>query len=267
MCYNSIKKRYIYQIEEHNNEMSPQLSVSSVLANGDQPASPTTSSDKSPPDSLQSSISGIQSGSGRPSNHEFGHSLQSRRAYHAVKFGIKGTDYIIVLKNAGTRHYQQLVNEFTSIMNDIVDETIGNADPNDYVRFVLKSGDFDRPLNTSYQRRSQVSGAWLSELTGKLLQCHESLDIDNNLTLHVQHVAIPRGDGRARVAVNMWTNILLKLCVLTNVAQYNHILCFGYALVLAINIRHQYPVFRVGLVDLPITNLVIHCSQGVHIMQ
>ena len=44
-------------------------------------------------------------------------------------------------------------------MNDIVDETLGNADPNDYVRFVLKSSDFDRPLHTSYQRRSQVSGA------------------------------------------------------------------------------------------------------------
>ena len=120
-------------------------------------------------------------------------------------------------------------------MNDIVDETLGNADPNDYVRFVLKSSDFDRPLNTSYQRRSQVSGAWLSELAGKLLQSHESLDLDNNLTLHVQHVAISRGNGRARVAVNMWTNILLKRCVLTNVAQHNHIPCFGYALVLAIN--------------------------------
>ena len=33
----------------------------------------------------------------------------------------------------------------------------------------------------------------------------------------------------------MWTNILLKRCgVFTNVAQYNHILCFGYALVLTI---------------------------------
>ena len=164
-----------------------------------------------------------------------GYSLQPRRAYDAVKFGIKGTDYTIVLKNADTRHSQQLVNEFTSIMNDIVDETLGNADPNDYVRFVLKSNDLDRPLNISYQRRSQVSGAWLSELAGKLLQSHESLDLDNNLTLHVQHVAIPRGNGRARVAVNMWTNILLKQCVLTTVAQYNHIPCFGYALVLAIN--------------------------------
>ena len=151
-----------------------------------------------------------------------------------------GTDYTIVLKNDGTRHYQQLVNEFTSIMNDIVDETLGNADPNDYVRFVLKSSDFDRPLNTSYQRRSQVSGAWLSELAGKLLQSHESLDLDNSLTLHVQHLAIPRGNGRARVAVNMWTNILLIRCVLTNVDQYNYIPCFGYALVLAINRLFTY---------------------------
>ena len=118
-------------------------------------------------------------------------------------------------------------------MNGIVDETLGNADPNDYVRFVIKSNDFDRPLNTSYQKRSQVSGAWLSELAGKLLQSHESLDLDNNLTLHVQHVAIPH--WRARIAVNMWTNILLKRCVLTNVAQYNNIPCFGYALVMAIN--------------------------------
>ena len=33
----------------------------------------------------------------------------------------------------------------------------------------------------------------------------------------------------------MWTNIFLKQCALTNVAQHNHIPCFGYALVLAIN--------------------------------
>ena len=120
-------------------------------------------------------------------------------------------------------------------MNDIVDETLGNAYPNDYVRFVLNGGDFDRPLNTSYQRRSQVSGAWLPALAGRLLQSHASLDLYNNLTLHVQHEAILRGNGRVRVAVNMWTNILLKRCVLTNVVQYNHIPCFGYALALAIN--------------------------------
>ena len=86
-------------------------------------------------------------------------------------------------------------------MNDIVDETLGNADPNDYVRFVLKNSDFGGPLITSYQRRSHVSGAWLPELEGKLLQSHESLNLDNNLTLHVLHVAIRRGKGR--IAVNL----------------------------------------------------------------
>ena len=106
-------------------------------------------------------------------------------------------------------------------MNDNVAETLGNTDSNDYFRFVLKSSDFDRPLNTSYESRSQVSGAWLSELAGKLVQSHESPDLDNNLTLHVQHVYIPRGNGRARVDVNMWTNILLKRCVFTNVYRLN----------------------------------------------
>ena len=85
----------------------------------------------------------------------------------------------------------------------------------DYVRFVLKSSDFDRPLNTSYQRRSRVSGACLSELAGKLLQSHESLDLDNNLTLHVEHVAIPRGNGRARVASSKHvdTYIIKTMCL------------------------------------------------------
>ena len=95
-------------------------------------------------------------------------------------------------------------------MNDIVDETLGNADPNDYVRFVLKSNDFDRPLNTSYQRRSQVSGAWLSELAGKLLQSHESLDLNNNLTLHVQHVAIPRGNGGGKSSCKHVDKYIIK---------------------------------------------------------
>ena len=70
-------------------------------------------------------------------------------------------------------------------------------------------------------------------MAGKLRQSHESLDLDNNLTLHVQHVAILRGNGR--VAVNMWTYILLKRCVPTNVAEYNHIQCSGYTFILAIN--------------------------------
>ena len=95
-------------------------------------------------------------------------------------------------------------------MNDIVNKTLGNAGPNNYVRFVLKSSDFDRPLNTSYKRRSQVSGAWISELAGKLLQSHESRDLYNNITWHAQHVSIPRGNGRVRVAVNMRTHILLN---------------------------------------------------------
>ena len=154
--------------------------------------------------------------------------------YDATKFGVKGTDFTIRLQNANTRRYQQLVDEFRQVMNDVIDEVLGDADPNDYVRFVLRSNDFDRPLNTSYQRRSQVNGDWLSELFGKMLQSHEHLDLDNDLKFHIQHVALPRGNGlRRKVAVAMWLNISKKNYVLKPDVDYEDVPCFGYALLLA----------------------------------
>ena len=57
LCYNYIKI-LIFQIEEHNNEISPQPSASAVLVNGD-PEPTTPSSDKSILDSTQPSTINI----------------------------------------------------------------------------------------------------------------------------------------------------------------------------------------------------------------
>ena len=145
---------------------------------------------------------------------------------------MKGTDFKLTLTNAGTRHYQQLSQEFTSVMNDVVDETLGDADPNDYVRIVMSSDDFDGSLNTPYILRSNINGDWLSELASKLLQSHETFDLENNFILHVQHGRLPRGNGacKRKIAVSMLQNILLKQCVVTSIAQHNDVPCFGYAL-------------------------------------
>ena len=107
-------------------------------------------------------------------------------------------------------------------MIDVVDETLGDADPNDYVRIVMSSDDFDRSLNTPYMLRSNINGDWLSELAGKLLQSHETIDLENNFNLHVQHVRLPRGNGacKRKIAVSMLQNILLKHCVVTSIAQH-----------------------------------------------
>ena len=120
-------------------------------------------------------------------------------------------------------------------MNDVVDETLGDADPNDYVRIVMSSDDFDRSLNTPYMLRSNINGDWLSELAGKLLQSHETIDLENNFILHVQHVRLPRGNGacKRKIAVSMLQNILLKHCVVTSIAQHYDVPCFGYALFVA----------------------------------
>ena len=101
-------------------------------------------------------------------------------------------------------------------MGDVVNEVLGDADPNDRVRFAILSSNFDRALNTTYQPRSEVTGVALAEIFGKMLQSNQSIDIDNDLTLHVQRVNLPRGNGntKRKLAVNMGLNLLLKRCVL-----------------------------------------------------
>ena len=51
-------------------------------------------------------------------------------------------------------------------MEDVVNEVLGDADPNDSVRFAILSSNFDRALNAMYQPRSEVTGVALAELFG-----------------------------------------------------------------------------------------------------
>ena len=106
------------------------------------------------------------------------------------------------------------------------------------MRFAILSSNFDRALNTTYQPRSKVTGVALPEIFGKMLQSNQSIDIDNNLTLHVQRVNLPRGNGlKRKLAVNMGLNLLFKKIVFTTARQYDDIPCFGYALALAIMLK------------------------------
>ena len=54
-------------------------------------------------------------------------------------------------------------------MEDVVNEILGDAYPNDRVRFAILSSNFYRALNTMYQLRSEVTGDVLVELFGKML--------------------------------------------------------------------------------------------------
>ena len=136
-------------------------------------------------------------------------------------------------------------------MEDVVNEVLGDADPNDRVRFAILSSNFDRALNTMYQPRSEVTGVALAELFGKMLQSNQS--IDNDLTLHVQRVNLPRGNGLKRnLAVNMGLNLLLKRRVFTAARQYDDVPCFGYALALAIMLKDHKPIMSIA--DFPFIN-------------
>ena len=176
----------------------------------------------------------VQTGGSSSHPSVLGYTLHPKRVYDTNKFGVKGLDFKMTLKNANTRRYQELVNEFNFVMADIVNEVLGDPDP----KWSCEVRNFDRVLNTIHQPRSEVTGVALAELFRKMLQSNQSIDIDNDLTLHVQRVNLPRGKGcNRKLAVNMGLNLLLKRCVFTVARQYDDVPCFGYALALAIVLK------------------------------
>ena len=68
---------------------------------------------------------------------------------------------------------------------DVNNNVIGDPDPNDHVRLAIISSNFDRALNSMYQLRSEVNGAALLDLLGKMLQINHSIDTDLTCTFNV----------------------------------------------------------------------------------
>ena len=70
-------------------------------------------------------------------------------------------------------------------MEEVVNEVLGDAYPNDRVPFAILS------RNTVYQTRNEVTGAATELLFGKMSQCNQYTD--NDLTMYVQSVNLLRG--------------------------------------------------------------------------
>ena len=127
---------------------------------------------------------------GRSSSRPFvlEYTLHPKSVYDAQKFWVNGVDFKIIFKNANTRRYQELVNEFNYVMEDVVNEVLVDADSNGRVLIAILSSNFDCALNAMYRTRMESTGVALAELFGKMLQSNQSIDTDNDLTLHVQRV-------------------------------------------------------------------------------
>ena len=152
------------------------------------PSTPHNHNDRRTPSPLPTSA---KTGGSRSHSSVLGYTLHHKRVYDAKQIGVKYGIIKLHLKNANTRRYQELVNEFNYVMEDVVNKVLGDIDPNDRVRFAILSNNFDRASNTMYQPRSEVTWVVLAELFGKMLQSNQSIDIENYLTLHVQRVKYP----------------------------------------------------------------------------
>ena len=89
------------------------------------------------------------------------------------KFGV--TDYRVTLSGVHGRSDQQLCQQFIDVMNAVIDDVLKDAQPDDYVRFHVKSSEFDQDLNTRFQSRSNCGSDCIVAVIDKTLQSHMTI--------------------------------------------------------------------------------------------
>ena len=147
----------------------------------------------------------------------------------AFQFGV--SHYKITLDGVNERTYQELCHEFGELMERVLDELLRDAHPEDYVRFHVHSSEFDKDINTPFQRRANCASDWIVAVIDKTMQSHMLIDMNDDFFITVQHARTPTG-GRtqAKIRVDSMENMLAKHSVITNLPDHKHIPCFGYAL-------------------------------------
>ena len=98
------------------------------------PSTSDSRNDRGPP-----SPTSVQTWGSSSQPSVLGYTLHPKRVYDAKKNWGEGCRLYNNIKNANTRKYQELVNEFNYVMEDVVNEVLGDADPNDRVRFAILS--------------------------------------------------------------------------------------------------------------------------------
>ena len=170
------------------------------------------------------------------------HSVELINVRFSKTFNTHVGDYKVKLKNVEGKTYQDICHNFVKIMENILEEVLDQAKPDDMIRFNVTSKQFKGDnINTKFQPRSQIAPDYIAAIIDRTMQSNDTIDMSDHFTLNIIRVGIPTGRGRRMLDPNMGMNLVRKRCAITGVTDWfsedvrdDHIHCFAYALAIAL---------------------------------
>ena len=125
--------------------------------------------------------------------------IESRKKYHSKKFGMTATDHKVRFNNVLADF--DLLESYESTMkifHHLLEEVTEGMDPNDQVRFILRSEQLETPISLPFLTVEQLTTERVFSQIERVIQSNQEFRLNDTVTIDINHVKTPQGSGKSK---------------------------------------------------------------------
>ena len=131
---------------------------------------------------------------------QYYYEIERVRKHHSKKFRMTATDHTVrfnnVLQDVDLLESQQRT---YAIFHHLLEDITTDMNPNDQVRFVLRSDQLQSPMSIPFLPLEQLTTEKVLSYVEKVVQSNEEFRLNDTVTIDIIHVEMPQGSGRSKV--------------------------------------------------------------------
>ena len=166
------------------------------------------------------------------------------REHHSKKFNMTAKNYGVHFNNAlDDVDLLESRKRTYGIFHHLIEDVTKGMNPNDQVRFVLRSDQLQTPISIPFLPLAELTTERVLSNVEKVVQSNEDFRLNDTVTIDLIHVEMPRGSGRLkRTTLNIRDHLKKKQSVI--LINNKDDLCLARALVVSIARIEQDPRYN-----------------------
>ena len=164
--------------------------------------------------------------------------------HHSKKFNIMAKNYTVHFNNAlGNVDLLESRNRTYGIFDRLIEDVTEGINPNDQVRFVLRSDQLQTPISIPFCPLEELTVEKVLSNVEKVVQSNEDFRLNDTVTINLIHVEMPRGSGGLkRTTLNIRDHLKKKKSIIT--INNKDDFCLPRALVVSIARIEKDPQYK-----------------------
>ena len=160
--------------------------------------------------------------------------IESRKKYYSKKFDMSATDHRVRFNNVLADF--DLLESYEStlkIFRYLLEEVTEGMNPNDQVRFILRSEQLDTPISIPFLRVEQLTTERVFSQIERVIQSNQEFRLNDTVIIDINHVKSPQGSGKSkRTTLNIREHLKEKRSIIC--INNNDDFCLARALAVSI---------------------------------